>query len=853
MNRPLRIQIVAASLALILAGPARAQVSAGQILNNLRSEQRGRQALPTPTPGASAPPAQASAPASPRVGHPLHFVIRSVRFVGAPPRDQAALQKLVAPDLNRSIDFQTLQQAADRVAGYFQQQGRLVHVLIPAQDITAGVVSLRIVHARLGQVQVIDTSTGNITLTIGNTDSSTSVDLGTRGAIAILPQNASGFVGGFGSSEFVLNPTIANVTYIPDSLVFGNPTGTSYVAWNACATIHGPISIYGGTLNISSPMISNASGDIWLQANSNAASASLLLTSSIEKTGGALSNITLRGASRVDNQGNITASNVAANIIEWANYGNNGSLTVTPAALTVTASNQTKVYGQSFSFNGTEFTSSGLVNNQTLTSATLASNGSAATAAVANGPYVITIANASGSGFVASTVSTANLSYSDPNVGTGKTLNLNGVTILDGNGSNGSANYVITLAANSSSTITQLGSVTWIGGSSGNWFDPANWAGGAVPDLNNVANYTQSGGVTSSAGNTSVGGSYTQKGGFTHVCATLAVNGGYAQSNGSTQAGCITVGGGYAQSGGTTASAGSIGVTGNFSQSGGTTSSAGNTSIGGSYGQSGGSARIGGTLAVSGNYTQSNGSTQAGCITIGGIYGQTGGNTSSVGNFSVGTSAQGGGNPGGSGVSGSSSAPGGFVQSGGSLTIGGSGVITSNGSVILNKVSTGGSLQVTSSFGNIQRTARGNLRSGGSANFSAPHGSVSLGTGNDFGGGLVINQGGTQPSGRSVAANGSSWVFQQAMLVPWTAQSSGLPVLLDANGLPAWAELVPGEKPGVTGLTLHEVRLRGRRNRLHDQAVQRRGGHLLIVDLQAGAASPGALPAHPTHNSFEEP
>ena len=161
MNRPLRIQIVSASLALILAGPARAQVSAGQILNNLRSEQRGRQALPTPTPGASAPPAQASAPASPRVGHPLHFVIRSVRFVGAPPRDQAALQKLVAPDLNRSIDFQTLQQAADRVAGYFQQQGRLVHVLIPAQDITAGVVSLRIVHARLGQVQVTGAPAGD--------------------------------------------------------------------------------------------------------------------------------------------------------------------------------------------------------------------------------------------------------------------------------------------------------------------------------------------------------------------------------------------------------------------------------------------------------------------------------------------------------------------------------------------------------------------------------------------------------------------------------------------------------------------------------------------------------------------
>ena len=48
----------------------------------------------------------------------------------------------------------------------------------------------------------------------------------------------------------------------------------------------------------------------------------------------------------------------------------NGSMVVTPAPLVVTADNQTKPYGTAFAFAGTEFTSSGLVNAETIGSAT---------------------------------------------------------------------------------------------------------------------------------------------------------------------------------------------------------------------------------------------------------------------------------------------------------------------------------------------------------------------------------------------------------------------------------------------------------------------------------------------------
>ena len=62
-----------------------------------------------------------------------------------------------------------------------------------------------------------------------------------------------------------------------------------------------------------------------------------------------------------------------------ANYTitySNGVLTVTPAPLTLTASNLSKVYGQTLNFAGTEFSVAGLLNSDAVTNATLSSAGS---------------------------------------------------------------------------------------------------------------------------------------------------------------------------------------------------------------------------------------------------------------------------------------------------------------------------------------------------------------------------------------------------------------------------------------------------------------------------------------------
>src|SRR5439155_12116185 len=86
----------------------------------------------------------------------------------------------------------------------------------------------------------------------------------------------------------------------------------------------------------------------------------------------------------------------------------NGKLTVDPVSLTITASNRTKNYGVAVTFAGTEFTPSGLLNNDTVTSVTLTSAGAAATAPVSGSPYDIVPSVAVGTGLGNYTISYVN-------------------------------------------------------------------------------------------------------------------------------------------------------------------------------------------------------------------------------------------------------------------------------------------------------------------------------------------------------------------------------------------------------------------------------------------------------------
>ncbi|MCB8994199.1 MAG: gliding motility-associated C-terminal domain-containing protein [Bacteroidales bacterium] len=88
------------------------------------------------------------------------------------------------------------------------------------------------------------------------------------------------------------------------------------------------------------------------------------------------------------------------------------SITVLPKSLTITANDISKIYGTDFTFSGNEFTTSGLINNDTVLNLTISSPGSIATAGTLGSPYIISCTGASGTGLNNYTISYLDGSFS---------------------------------------------------------------------------------------------------------------------------------------------------------------------------------------------------------------------------------------------------------------------------------------------------------------------------------------------------------------------------------------------------------------------------------------------------------
>ena len=152
----------------------------------------------------------------------------------------------------------------------------------------------------------------------------------------------------------------------------------------------------------------------------------------------------------------IAPSGVTSTNAQYVIAFKDGYLTINPKALNVVA---TGVYNGTTNVAGFVIDPTSLVGGQTL--------------------------SATGSAVVA-----------NKNVGTGKVIVSDTLVIADGTtGTIGKASNYTLVGGSKTATITQLGSVTWVGGATGNWFNPANWAStadlnitGMVPDLANVAN-----------------------------------------------------------------------------------------------------------------------------------------------------------------------------------------------------------------------------------------------------------------------------------------------------------------------------------------------------------------------------
>ena len=210
-----------------------------------------------------------------------------------------------------------------------------------------------------------------------------------------------------------------------------------------------------------------------------------------------------------------------------------------------------------------------------------------------------------------------NATFTDKNVGVGKAVAIADV-ILSGIDA---GNYTVADSGSASATITRLSTVSWIGGNSGNWFDPANWAGGAVPDLSNVANVQIPVGVTVTFNNTALGaavaastkesavsvdslgnaGSLQQDAGFLNIGSSGMTLAGYTQNGGVLTNVGTTVLGSFAQTSGSFNGTGDFNSN-HFSQSGGDTALEGNLTVRQDFVQGGGSkVTVGGNTRITDN------------------------------------------------------------------------------------------------------------------------------------------------------------------------------------------------------------------------------------------------------------
>jgi hypothetical protein len=300
-----------------------------------------------------------------------------------------------------------------------------------------------------------------------NGDTIGTVSLSSSGAASVAgvgsyPINVSNATGGtFSTSDYnisynsgilTINPTTLNVTAINQSklygesltfngsefsasgLVNGDTIGTVSLSSSGAASVAGvgsyPINVSnatGGTFSTSDYNISYNSGILTINPttlNVTAINQSKLYGESLTFNGSEFSasglvngdtigtvSLSSSGAASVAGVGSypINVSNATGGTFSTSDYNisyNPGILTINPTTLNVTAINQSKLYGESLTFNGSEFSASGLVNGDTIGTVSLSSSGAASVAGV--GSYPINVSNATGGTF---STSDYNISY----------------------------------------------------------------------------------------------------------------------------------------------------------------------------------------------------------------------------------------------------------------------------------------------------------------------------------------------------------------------------------------------------------------------------------------------------------
>lgn len=138
------------TLFLGLVASSHAQPSAGQLLQQNRELEPQPPILPEAT---REPELRQIKPLELKPGQPTFFVKQFV-FTGNTKITSSELYPIVAGFIGKSIGFDDLKLITEIITEFYQEKGWLVRVILPQQDITDGVVTIRIIEAKLGGIKI---------------------------------------------------------------------------------------------------------------------------------------------------------------------------------------------------------------------------------------------------------------------------------------------------------------------------------------------------------------------------------------------------------------------------------------------------------------------------------------------------------------------------------------------------------------------------------------------------------------------------------------------------------------------------------------------------------------------------
>jgi len=319
-----------------------------------------------------------------------------------------------------------------------------------AATVTSGVGGYAITPS-LGTLTAANYSFGpfnNGTLTInpaalGITASNLSKSYGQNLAFVGTEFAANGLL----NSDTVTHVTLTSAGAISNAPVSGSPYSIVPSAATGSGLTNYTIAYTNGVLTVNKAALGITANSRGKTYGQNITFAGTEFVSSPLQNAETIGTVTLTSAGAISNAPvsgspySIVPSAATGGTFTPGNYAityTNGTLTISPALLGITATNRSKTYGQTVTFAGTEFTSSGLQNSETVGSVTLASPGAVATASVAGSPYNITPSAATGGTF---TPGNYTISY------TNGTLTVNKATLtITANSTNKIAGETLTFA-----------------------------------------------------------------------------------------------------------------------------------------------------------------------------------------------------------------------------------------------------------------------------------------------------------------------------------------------------------------------------------------------------------------------